>query len=84
MLVLIYDMFWNWTQAKGNWPRIFFKCLYFDRIFLDAKKLKTLRVNHNQLISLPPDVDTMYIEEILLHNNKLASLPPQLLNKANK
>lgn len=71
-------------KLKETGQEFFLKCLYFDRIFLDAKKLKTLRVNHNQLISLPPDVDTMYIEEILLHNNKLASLPPQLLNKANK
>ncbi len=51
---------------------------------MDAKKLKSLRVSHNKLESLPPDVDTLFIEEVNIQHNSITKLPEEFLQKANK
>ncbi len=54
------------------------------RLLQDAKKLKSLRVNHNRLESLPPHVDSNFVEEMYFQHNVLTRLPADLLAKSNK
>ncbi|XP_071092127.1 PH domain leucine-rich repeat-containing protein phosphatase 2-like [Haliotis cracherodii] len=55
-----------------------------DRMLTDARKLKILRVNHNQLKLLPTDIKHCLIEELHLERNLLTQLPPELFIRANK
>lgn len=55
-----------------------------SRIFSDAKKLKCLQVGHNQLTSLPTEIESLCIEELQLQDNYLPVLPQDLLRRANK
>ena len=59
---------------------------FAHRLLSDARKLKSLRVDHNRLVVLPP-VDqecNLALEEVLLQHNLLTALPPNFLVKANK
>ena len=63
-----------------------YSCCYLSyySLFLDAKKLKSLRVNHNKLICLPSEVDTLALEECNIHHNLINRLPSEFLMRANK
>jgi len=54
------------------------------RLFMDAKRLKCLRVGHNRLLYLPAEVDSLFLEELQIQHNQIAHLPPDFLQKANK
>ena len=51
---------------------------------MDAKKLKSLRVNHNRLVALPAEVESLALEELQLQHNLLTRLPSELLRRLNK
>ena len=54
------------------------------RLFVDAKKLKSLRADHNKLLSLPAEVDSVGLEELHVQHNLITRLPNDLLRKLNK
>ena len=54
------------------------------RLFVDAKKLKSLRANHNRLLSLPAEVESVGVEELHVQHNLITRLPNDLLRNLNK
>ena len=58
--------------------------MYYFRLFVDAKKLKSVCVSHNHLVSLPGEVDFLPLEELYIQHNLLSRLPNNLLARANK
>lgn len=54
------------------------------RLFTDARKLKVLKANHNELNELPPSVQNSIIEELHLEHNEIRSLSPELFIQASR
>ncbi|XP_070202182.1 PH domain leucine-rich repeat-containing protein phosphatase 2-like isoform X2 [Littorina saxatilis] len=55
-----------------------------EKLFTDARKLKILKANHNQLNALPPSVQNCIIEELHLEHNEIRTLSSELFIQANR